>query len=84
MDSNGNRENREAIELAIKRLTEEITKLADESNRALESAVFVGMSSEQKQRQDERLKAMHWLLDRLQRQQEELDRVMRQSRAAGQ
>jgi hypothetical protein len=83
MDSNGSRENYEAIELAIKRLTDEITALPDESNRALESAVFLGMSRDQERRREQRLNEMHSLLERLQRQQEELDRVKRQSRAAG-
>jgi hypothetical protein len=83
MDPHGARENYAAIELAIKRLTDEITKLSHESNSVLESAVFVGMSREQEQRREQRLKEMHSLLERLQRKQEELERVKRQGRAAG-
>jgi DNA repair exonuclease SbcCD ATPase subunit len=83
MDPNGTKENYAAIELAIKRLTDEITKLSDESNSVLESAVFVGMSREQEQRREQRLKEMHSLLERLQRKQEELERVKQQCRAAG-
>ena len=83
MDPNGTRENYAAIELAIKRLTDEIRKLSDESNSVLESAVFVGMSREQEIRREQRLKEMHSLLERLQSKQEELERVKRQSRAAG-
>jgi DNA repair exonuclease SbcCD ATPase subunit len=83
MGSNESSENYGAIELAIKRLVDEITKLSDDSNRALESAVVVGMSREQEQRREQRLKEMHSLLERLQKKQEELERVKRQSRAAG-
>jgi DNA repair exonuclease SbcCD ATPase subunit len=83
MGSNESSENYGAIELAIKRLVDEITKLSDDSNHALESAVFVGMSREQEQRREQRLKEMHSLLERLQKKQEELERVKRQSRAAG-
>ena len=83
MGSNESSENYGAIELAIKRLVDEITKLSDDSNRALESAVFVGMSREQQIRREQRLKEMHSLLERLQSKQEELERVKRQSRAAG-
>jgi hypothetical protein len=83
MGSNESSENYGAIELAIKRLVDEITKLSDDSNRALESAVFVGMSREQEQRREQRLKEMHSLLERLQSKQEELERVKRRSRAAG-
>jgi hypothetical protein len=64
-------------------LVDEITKLFDDSNRALESAVFVGMSREQEQRREQSLKEMHSLLERLQRKQEELERIKRQGRAAG-
>jgi len=83
MDPNGAREKCAAIELAIQRLTDEIRKLSDESNNALEAAVFVGMSREQEQRREQRLKEMHSLLERLQHEQEEQERVKRQSRAAG-
>jgi hypothetical protein len=43
----------------------------------------VGMSREQEQRREQRLKEMHSLLERLQSKQEELERVKRRSRAAG-
>jgi hypothetical protein len=83
MDPNGTRENYAAIELAIQRLTAEIRKLSDESSRALEAEVFVGMSREQEQRREQRLKEMRSLVERLERKREELDRLKRQSRAAG-
>jgi hypothetical protein len=79
MDSGQARGKRQSIELAIKRLTDEIRKLSDESNRALESAVFVGMTPEQERKREQRLSQMHLLLERLQLQQDELERVKRQS-----
>jgi DNA repair exonuclease SbcCD ATPase subunit len=83
MDSKGTKGNCAAIELAIKRLTDEIRKLSDESNNALESAVFLGMSRQQEQRREQRLKEMRSLTERLERKREELERVKRQGRGAG-
>ena len=83
MGSNEASENYGAIQSAIKRLVDEITKLSDESNNALAAAVFVGMSREQEQRRQQRLKEMHSLLERLQSKLEELERVKQQCRAAG-
>ena len=75
MDSNDT--NWEDIESAINRLTEEITKLSHESNRDLESAVFVGMSPDQERRRAQRLNEMQTLLERLQSQLDVLERFKR-------
>ena len=78
MDST-DRNQSENLHLDIERLRRDINNLEHETDEALESAVYVGMTTEDTEKQQERRKKMQELLRQLEELQKNEQRLLKAS-----